>query len=93
MITTKKLAAMPYAQAKICYDHSTGDTILVSYNTPVAVVDNDGWLTIRGLFSQTTRRHIGAFMKEICGSTYQTAKNLYENRWTMNIFTGEITEI
>lgn len=93
MITTKKLAAMPYANARICYNHETCETTLVSYNTPVATVDNDGWLTIYGLFSQMTRRHIGAFMKEMCNSTYQTAKDLYNHRWTMNILTGEITEI
>lgn len=93
MITTKKLDAMPYAQAKICYNSRTGETTLVSYQTPVAVVNEDGWLIINGLYSQTTRRHIGAFMKEVCRSDFQTAKACFQNNWTYNIFTGEICEL
>jgi hypothetical protein len=41
----------------------------------------------------TTRKHIGAFMREYCGSTYQVAKQLYEDGYMLNIDTGEVVEI
>lgn len=65
-----------------------GDTILVSYSTIVAELKN-GWLSINGLYSATTRKHIGWFMKSL-GFTYQLAKSLYENKYQMNIYTGEV---
>lgn len=62
--------------------------VLISYTTTVAEL-NDGWLRINGLYSMTTRKHIGWFMREL-GFTYQLAKHLYENNIEMNIYTGEI---
>lgn len=87
-----KLSAMPYAQAYAikALDGSIG---LVSYQTVVAAIDKDGWLRIGGLYSATTRRHIGAFVKEYAGIYYQTAKQLYNNHCEMNIHTGEIRDI
>lgn len=90
--TTKKLDRMPYAQACVKCTAETATVILVSYNTIVAEL-RDGWLTIFGLYSMTTRRHIGAFMAEYCHSTYQFAKQLFEENIRYNIFTGEIEEI
>ena len=65
---------------------------LLSYNTIVAELNNDGWLTINGLYSMTTRRHIGWFMKEL-GFTYQWAKQLFEDGMAFYIYTGEVKEI
>lgn len=62
--------------------------VLISYTTMVAELNN-GWLRINGLYSMTTRKHIGWFMREL-GLTYQLAKHLYENNMEMNIYTGEI---
>lgn len=62
--------------------------VLISYTTTVAELNN-GWLRINGLYSMTTRKHIGWFMREL-GFTYQLAKHLYENNMEMNIYTGEI---
>jgi hypothetical protein len=86
------LSAMPYAQAKV-YCFVDGATTLISYATPVAHIDTEGWLEVYGLYSQTTRKHIGAFVKEYAGLTYQTAKQLYTDGYKMNIHTGEVVEV
>ena len=89
-MTIKKLTAMPYAQAHV--EIRENATTLFSYVTRVAEIDND-WLTIYGLYSATTRRHIGAFVKEYAGIGYQIAKMLYNDGYRYNIKTGEIKEI
>lgn len=91
-MTIKKLSAMPYAQAHT--EHfDNGDIALVSYVTVVATLTNEGWLTVHGLYSNTTRRHISAFMKEYTGLDYYTAKQCYTDNHRINIHTGEIEEI
>lgn len=87
-IETRKLARMPYAQAKVMTD---GKTIqLWSYKTCVALIDAQGWLYIYGLYSQTTKRHIGAFMREYTKGDYYTAKQLFQDGKRMNIYTGQV---
>lgn len=91
MKTINKLSAHPHAQAAVfCYDNGT--KTLVSYQTIVAEIDSCGWLSIRGLYSMTTRKHIGAFVREYANIDYQVAKMLYENNEQYNIYTGEIKE-
>ena len=85
---TKKLAKMPYAQARVLID-GFGNVILRSYNTMVATISY-GRLHIFGLYSVTTRRHIGAFVQEYCGIDYQTAKYLVEHKCDLDITTGEL---
>lgn len=85
------LKFMPYAQAKVI--ENNGTITLVSYNTTVISVNLQGWLTCYGLYSQTTRRHIGAFMKEYGNSDYSTAKFCYEKNYRFNIYTGEIEDL
>ena len=87
----KKLSAMPYAQSHVELT-SENRIALFSYVTLVAEIV-DGWLYIHGLYSQTTRKHIGAFCKEYANCDYKTAKSLYENGYRMNIHTGEVEEI
>ena len=89
MYTTKKLSAMPYAQAEI-HTHDDGTIVLISYTTPVAFIDPDGTLYIRGLYSATTRKHIGKFVREYANIDYQTAKRIYEYGQGYNIHTGEV---
>lgn len=82
MMTTKKLSAMPYAQAHVnLYDDGT--VVLVSYTTAVIQltpdVENGGyWISISGLYSRTTIRHISAFMREYTPCNYYLAKELYQ---------------
>ena len=88
----KKLSKMPYAQAKVIIIDN-GDIILRSYYTDVAMIRSDGWLTINGLYSATTRRHISAFVKEYANISYQLAKDLCVKKMAYNIYTGEVVEI
>lgn len=83
-MTTRKLKNHQYAQAHIEIEND-GDSIiyrLVSYKTHVATVHETaaGWfLDCYGLYSMTTRRHIGWFLDDI-GSpfTFQDAKHSTE---------------
>lgn len=87
-----KLNAMPCAQAKVII-MDNGNIILRSYDTDTAMIRSDGWLTINGLYSATTRKHIGAFVKEYANITYQLAKELCLRRMAYNVYTGEVVEI
>ena len=92
-ITIKKLSAMPYAQAHIEI-REDGSISLFSYVTLVAHITADGWLTVYGLYSATTRKHISAFMREYAKPcNYQTAKTIYNNGVMINIHTGEIMDL
>jgi hypothetical protein len=93
-MTIRKLTAMPYAQAHIEIDNDN-NTHLFSYVTLVATITNDGWLTVYGLYSMTTRKHISAFMKEYGGGVlkYDGAKAAYEGNYRINIYPGEIEEL
>ena len=84
----KKLDRMPYAQAGIL---KVNDGLqLVSYETVVCEIVG-GWLHCYGTFSNSTRRHIGAFLKEVAPSlTYYDAKACYTDDVEMNVETGEI---
>ena len=87
----RKLKEIPYGQ---CFVEKANDNTfyLWSYRTLVAKVE-DSWLTINGLYSMTTRKHIGAFMREYCKSNYQMAKQLYTDGYMLNIDTGEVVEV
>lgn len=91
MITFKKFEDHASANAQVMED-SNGSKALISYKTTVAVCDENAWLRIFGLFSATTRKHIGWFMKSL-GLDYYTAKNLFVNNMMMNIYTGEVVDI
>ena len=91
MFTTTTLSAMPYAQATI-RKYEDGTIVLISYSTPVAYIEADGRLYIRGLYSATTRKHIGAFVREYANLDYQTAKRIYEDGYGYNNHTGEVVE-
>ena len=87
----RKLKEIPYGQ---CWVEIANENTfyLWSYRTLVAKVEKS-WLTINGLYSATTRRHIGAFMREYCNSDYQMAKKLYQDGYMLNIDTGEVDNI
>lgn len=92
-MTIRKLSAMPYAQAHIEISDE-GVITLFSYVTRVAEIDADGFLTVFGLYSMTTRKHIGAFVKEYTPCfDYQSAKACYEGGYKINIETGEVISL
>lgn len=94
----KKLSAMPYAQAHVEIDND-GNTYLYSYVTLVCELTADGWLTCTGTYSATTRKHIGAFMREYVEypngerGSYHEAKNCYLGGYRFNVLTGEMEEL
>ncbi len=90
-MTKRPLKNMPYAQATVMISEKN-DIILRSYSTDVVII-SDGWMTCTGTYSQTTRKHISAFMKEFNFGDYFLAKLLYTNKEKMNIYTGEILPI
>lgn len=89
-MTIKKLAKLPYGQAFVEIDDN-GNLYLWSYRTLVLQIENN-WLTVYGLYSTTTRRHISAFMSEYTQFDYYTAKNCYTDNYSLDITTGEVIE-
>lgn len=90
-MTSRRFSNHEQAQAWVnCYDNGT--KALISYTTTVIMIDEEGWLKVNGLYSRTTIKHIGWFMREM-GFSYQTAKTLYLNNKEMNIFTGEVRDL
>ena len=80
-----KLKNHPYAQCsvRVLLDSSV---VFTSYNTDVIYIDKEGWL-----YSATTRKQIGWFLKEyVPAFSYQDIKDLYFNDWVLNIYTGEL---
>lgn len=84
----RKINGHEFAQVKV-YEYDNGAMALVSYTTAVIGINPEGWLEVSGLYSRTTIKHIGWFMREL-GFTYQLAKELYLNNMRFNIHTGEI---
>ena len=88
--TTKSNNGHNYASTHVhIYDDNTVQ--LVSYSTIVIEITPDGWMTVNGLYSMTTIKHIGWFMRER-GMTYQLAKQLYRDGKEFNVYTGEIRD-
>ena len=87
---SRKFEDHKYAQAQI-NTYSDGSQALQSYDSIVVEIDPEGWLKVNMLYSMTTIRHIGWFMREL-GFTYQWAKALYYDRKMFNIETGEVRD-
>lgn len=76
-----------YAQTFVrIFDDNTVE--LWSYTTRIISITPTGWLSVTGLYSMTTIKHIGWFMRER-GFTYQLAKQLYLDGKEFNVYTGE----
>lgn len=88
--TTKRLATIPTGNVKVRI-YENGDIDLISYTTVVITV-RSGELFVHGLFSATTRKHIGAFMREYTKGDYYTAKQAYSENKLYNIYTGEMVD-
>ena len=87
---TKTNNGHKYAQTYVrIFDDDTVQ--LVSYTTTVIEITPDGWLSVNGLYSMTTIKHIGWFMRER-GFTYQLAKQLYKDNKLFNVYTGEVRD-
>ena len=90
MFYDKALREMPSAQCGVMV-RSNGDIEFYSYRTHVITLTTDGWLSCFGLYSMTTRKQIGRFLKEYAPLlTYQMVKKVYEDNYSINAYTGEI---
>lgn len=78
----EKLTAMPYAQAKVAITHY--GSYLVSYSTSVALI-KDGYLMVNGLYSMTTRKHLGAYAREYANADFAVAKRCALENLAYNI--------
>ena len=85
-----KLKNHPHAKCSVSV-FVDGSIVFTSYSTDVIYIDKDGWLYVSGLYSATTRKQIGYFLKEyVSAFTYQFVKMLYNKSLICNIHTGEI---
>ncbi len=85
-----KLKNHPYAQCsvRVLLD---GSIVFTSYKTDVIYIDKDGWLYVSGLYSYTTKRQIGYFLKEYVPClSFQDIKSLYCSNRVLNIHTAEV---
>ena len=88
----RKLALMPYAQAGIL-ENKEG-IHLISYSTLVCTIDKDGYLSCTGTYSNTTRKHINRFLKEVAPSVdYYDAKYCCEHGVKMHVQTKKLKEL
>lgn len=94
MTTIKKLTALPYAYAHVEID-TDGSISLFSYATKVAEINSIGFLSVYGLYTMTTRKHISAFMREYTPFDFNLAKSLVEfgEGAMVNIYTGELIRV
>ena len=84
------VAGHNYAQAHVnFFDDNTVQ--LVSYRTMIIEITPEGWLSCTGIYSMTTIKHIGWFMRER-GMSYQLAKKMYLDNKEYNIYTGEVRD-
>lgn len=87
---TRNLKYCPYGSCGV-NDYNDGCLHLVSYTTRVISIDADGWLDCSGTYSATTRKHIGAFLKEYAPNlNYHDAKRAAIENIQINIRTREI---
>ena len=95
---------MPNHENAQCRIYPRNDThmgeVLVSYATKVAEVKDDV-LTVYGLYSATTRRHISWFMQYLRNrynyrsdlATYRQAKDCAELGISVNLYNGDVKKI
>lgn len=89
----KKFDDHKSAQAWLIIDDNDEIRGLMSYNTQVATIDDENWLSFYDLdHGNTTRKHIGWFMCKL-GFTYQWAKQLYFDNMKFNLTTGEVAPL
>lgn len=62
--------------------------LLISYTTTVCKVDSDGWLHVYGLYSATTRKHIGWFLRERYQIDYSVVRDAYNGNYEINVYNG-----
>lgn len=86
----KPLKFCPYGSCGVI-TFKDGTIQLKSYTTIVIEISPDGWMVCSGTYSATTRKHIGAFLKEYAPQVnYYTMKQITADEMAYNMNTGEI---
>ena len=89
----KRLKYCPHGSCGVVISQD-GSVHLISYETRVNSIDASGKLDCSGTYSATTRKHLGAFLKEYAPNlNYYSAKSIAGKPVTMDIHTGEIEPI
>lgn len=89
----KKLTDHKYSKCHVEID-GMGGIHFISYKTEVITVSPAGWLACYGLYSATTRKQIGWFMREYCSPlTFRDAKRCYYDNMQINTKTGEVRKV
>lgn len=84
----KALKFAPSAQCGVNFVN--GDTVFMSYITPVIII-HDNVLYCFGTYSRTTIKQIGRFLKEYAPSLdYYSVKAIAGTETGINILTGEL---
>lgn len=90
MMYTKSNGGHEYANTYVrVYDNGAEE--MISYTTKVLELSPEGWVTCYGLYSMTTIKHIGWFMRSH-DSSYQVAKQCYVDGKQFNLYTGEFRD-
>ena len=88
-MTIRKLSEHLYSQCHVEIA-ANGNINFFSYATLVCRIE-DGWLSCTGLYSMTTRKQIGWFLKEYAPDmTFQMVKQCVSDNMIINIHTGEV---
>lgn len=86
-MTHRYLREHPHAQCHVEQSEFYSlDMKFVSYNTPVLIIFNNE-MEVTGLYSKTTRKQIGWFLKEYFPNiSYQDVKKAYEKGEKIKLF-------
>ena len=88
-----KLKEHPYANCSVRVLND-GSVVFTSYNTDVIYIDKYGWLYVSGLYSATTRKQIGYFLKEYVPQlNYYDIEWIYYSKQKINIHTGVVKNL
>ena len=88
----RRLSGHYQAQAKVRDYRDIGRDLIVlqSYWTDVIYVE-DGWMDCTGLYSRTTIKHIGWFLRDYFPNiSYYTVKKIAGTGKRLNVETGEV---
>lgn len=90
----KVLASHKYAQCHVVY-FDNGIIQLVSYNTPVVEIHNNGYVYALEYFdcSATTRKHVGWFLKEYTAFDYKYFKKAVIDGYAVHKFNSDIVPV
>ena len=97
VIVDRPLRDHQYSQCGITHDNSGETLLFVSYETIVCEISKDGWFHLNGVFSVTTSKQIGWFLREWCNDyshrrdlcNYPYLRKMWEKGLDVNLYHGD----